>query len=369
MPVASIMQPSFLQLQQNLNNPDFSSFQTPTSTNLLNLHNLHSNASHQQSFEDLQLEKKGQEMDFSTGIRTNARPFENIFDNKMKDLNSGFASAGAMDPTQLPAVRFALELSNDPTINDKLSPEAVHLITAYKAALAALTEHSTKVVGELGQTSRELEYQKNQNQISQQKLAQALQQQQLLRGQAQQYGGDQFAAHRVSDPTTNGLGSTFMNPFAANDSRTNDFQYGQKPAVQGFWNQKADGHFESELGKRGMPALALNGMDQSRMKRPRFWTRQEHERFLEGLAKYHTEQTGAGGAGPNGARIPVGLGQGVAELIAAHVGTRTVAQVRSHAQKHFIKEWKMKNGVATDGDDASTTGKGDEGAADSADVE
>ncbi len=58
-------------------------------------------------------------------------------------------------------------------------------------------------------------------------------------------------------------------------------------------------------------------------KKPSFWSKSEHEMFLEGLKRFGTE----GGLGPGGA-----------ELISMFMGgKRTVLQVRSHAQKFFLK--------------------------------
>jgi hypothetical protein len=88
-------------------------------------------------------------------------------------------------------------------------------------------------------------------------------------------------------------------------------------------------------GLCGKKRPAVGSEEAARNRRPRFWSRPEHQRFLEALEKHHRTS----GAKPveAGGRVPVGLGHGVAELIAAHVGTRTVSQVRSHAQKHFLK--------------------------------
>lgn len=71
--------------------------------------------------------------------------------------------------------------------------------------------------------------------------------------------------------------------------------------------------------------------------RLRAWTDDEHERFVYALDKFRTEKTEA--VGPNGERS-VGLGPGIAEVIATMVGTRNAAQVRSHAQKYFKKQRK-----------------------------
>ena len=48
----------------------------------------------------------------------------------------------------------------------------------------------------------------------------------------------------------------------------------------------------------------------------RFWTADEHERFLQAAKLF---------------------GYGNAHGIAKYVGTRTVAQVRTHTQKYFVK--------------------------------
>ena len=69
------------------------------------------------------------------------------------------------------------------------------------------------------------------------------------------------------------------------------------------------------------------------------WTADEEERFLMALGRFaprsaiSTGRTGGGGNQGGAVR----LGPGVAEMISMVVGTRSVVQVRSHAQKHFIR--------------------------------
>jgi len=79
------------------------------------------------------------------------------------------------------------------------------------------------------------------------------------------------------------------------------------------------------------------------------WTKEEHKRFVAGLEQLRTERTEA--IGPDGKKT-VGLGPGVAEALSAMVGTRSAAQVRSHAQKHFLRErrlqrWREQNAGET----------------------
>mmetsp|Transcript_11110 Transcript_11110/g.34062 ORF Transcript_11110/g.34062 Transcript_11110/m.34062 type:complete len:286 (+) Transcript_11110:433-1290(+) len=54
----------------------------------------------------------------------------------------------------------------------------------------------------------------------------------------------------------------------------------------------------------------------------RYWGADEHQRFLEGLQRYGKDMN----------------------AVARHVGTRSATQVRTHAQKHFLRMAKLRKG-------------------------
>eukprot|EP00961_Rhodomonas_salina_P173607 2341376-Rhodomonas_salina.3 len=79
-------------------------------------------------------------------------------------------------------------------------------------------------------------------------------------------------------------------------------------------------HLAEEPEQEVMPAAKPRSRQ---TKKPAYWSKDEHEMFLQGLIRFGAED----GLGPDGA-----------ELIAMFLGnTRTVLQVRSHAQKYFLK--------------------------------
>mmetsp|Transcript_44477 Transcript_44477/g.104494 ORF Transcript_44477/g.104494 Transcript_44477/m.104494 type:complete len:281 (-) Transcript_44477:61-903(-) len=75
-------------------------------------------------------------------------------------------------------------------------------------------------------------------------------------------------------------------------------------------------------------------------KKPFYWTAEERELFMEGLQMYFQTWEQMIIASADQDQVSVGLGPGVAELISLHMGTRTVAQVRSHAQKYFLRKYR-----------------------------
>ena len=70
---------------------------------------------------------------------------------------------------------------------------------------------------------------------------------------------------------------------------------------------------------------------------PQHWTKEEHERFLSALEICRPKGMGEQPGFPREGAGSVGLGRGVAKEMAKLIGTRTASQVRSHAQKYFLK--------------------------------
>ena len=64
------------------------------------------------------------------------------------------------------------------------------------------------------------------------------------------------------------------------------------------------------------------------------WSADEHARFVESLKRFGSDCTDKA---ESGGGVTVSLGPGVADLMAVVVGTRTVSQVTSHAQKYFLR--------------------------------
>ena len=72
-------------------------------------------------------------------------------------------------------------------------------------------------------------------------------------------------------------------------------------------------------------------------RKPYHWSGEEHVRFMQGLALFSLDSPGGA---PGQGKVSVGLGPGVAEQIAVHVTSRSVSQVRSHAQKYFLRLYR-----------------------------
>jgi|EP00802_Teleaulax_amphioxeia_P024679 hypothetical protein len=65
------------------------------------------------------------------------------------------------------------------------------------------------------------------------------------------------------------------------------------------------------------------------------WTPEEEALFLKALDKFGPKEIETD---PTTGRVSVRLGPGVADLISMVVSSRSVAQVRSHVQKHYIRK-------------------------------
>eukprot|EP00960_Hanusia_phi_P051836 761049-Hanusia_phi.AAC.4 len=84
--------------------------------------------------------------------------------------------------------------------------------------------------------------------------------------------------------------------------------------------------------------------DERSGRRQNRWRKEEHEAFLQGVKKYCHSMPRFDEDG-----VFVGLGDGVADIIAAEIGSRTAAQVRSHAQKYFLSKQYKRSSEATSG--------------------
>ena len=69
----------------------------------------------------------------------------------------------------------------------------------------------------------------------------------------------------------------------------------------------------------------------------RQWSAEEEGKFIDALAKLGPKGSTEPTIDARTGRVTVHLGPGVAEMISIVLGTRSVTQVRSHAQKHFIR--------------------------------
>jgi len=89
---------------------------------------------------------------------------------------------------------------------------------------------------------------------------------------------------------------------------------------------------EEEQANRGEPRAAPSTGHMPKSVQRSMWSPREHQKFLDALKKFNiscNRETKEDG------RMYAGLGPHVADLIAMDIGTRTVSQVRSHAQKYF----------------------------------
>jgi hypothetical protein len=96
-------------------------------------------------------------------------------------------------------------------------------------------------------------------------------------------------------------------------------------------NERTQASPSTSFSKKGK-GEKLQGCKQAVSRR--HWTAVEEECFLQALHRFGPKEVDFD---PITGRISVRLGPGVAEMISMAVGTRTVTQIRSHVQKHYIR--------------------------------
>jgi hypothetical protein len=87
------------------------------------------------------------------------------------------------------------------------------------------------------------------------------------------------------------------------------------------------------LGK-GRKEVGKDSVPRRQHAKRKHWTPTEEAMFLKALDRFPKEI----GTDPATGRLSVRLGPGVAEMISIVMGTRSCAQVRSHVQKHYIRQ-------------------------------
>ena len=136
--------------------------------------------------------------------------------------------------------------------------------------------------------------------------------------------GNHSGRNRLSGESNSGSGESdatdVANGIAENKDSGKDGR-GQEASDKSEKSEQGSGADETSSGTRS------KGATKEEEPKPRFWTAEEHARFLEAV-RIH--------------------GFGNARAIAAFVGTRNITQVRTHAQKYILKLSRMrgKNGVA-----------------------
>jgi len=99
----------------------------------------------------------------------------------------------------------------------------------------------------------------------------------------------------------------------------------QQPAERRVMSQAPSILPASEGSLSSKPSGGPSDGGSNEKKEVRYWSEEEHQKFLEGLRLFS-----------NNGRFDL-------KAIAKHVGTRTPVQIRSHLQKHLLKE-KSKSG-------------------------
>mmetsp|Transcript_55451 Transcript_55451/g.129776 ORF Transcript_55451/g.129776 Transcript_55451/m.129776 type:complete len:221 (+) Transcript_55451:70-732(+) len=132
-------------------------------------------------------------------------------------------------------------------------------------------------------------------------------------------GRQQIPPSYRSDPVQKTI-ETFTFPSAVSDSSCSGSDQLSPTAFQDKNVSLIDSSKSEESVESADSKPRWGKLRKRRNKKPGFWTREEHDRFLTGLKKFGMKEY---------------LGTGGAELLAIFLGSRTATQVKSHAQKHF----------------------------------
>ena len=121
------------------------------------------------------------------------------------------------------------------------------------------------------------------------------------------------------------------------------------------WHAPADAAAESLFEQRKghcdpslkSPSKTYKGQKKATVRSQ--WSAEDENKFIKALAKWGPEGCTEAKIDERTGRVTVILGPGVAEMISHVLGTRSVSQVRSHAQKHFIRLHRQSTKPFTQG--------------------